>query len=137
MEITEIQNKLHKLKKRAQRNERKQKKKAEKKNQQDKADSDVSKIPKGFAKTYPLSEELKQFLGLSVGVPVVQTRPEVVKQIWQHAANRGLIQIDSATKKKWLHPDDSLATLLNVPRSELIAYKCLQTYLLPHFLSNV
>jgi chromatin remodeling complex protein RSC6 len=85
--------------------------------------------PSGFTKPAPISDELAKFLGKATGTEMART--DVSKEL-----NAYICAKDLKDKKngRFIHPDASLAKLLNLENTDVeLSYFNLQRYIKHHF----
>lgn len=88
--------------------------------------------PSGFAKPTRISDELAQFLGRAVGTEMART--EVSKEIAKYIKSNNL---NDATNKRIIHPDNKLANLLKYKKGDkMLTYFNLQTFMKHHFIKT-
>ena len=84
--------------------------------------------PSGFVKPTPISAELANFLGKSIGTEMART--EVSKEINTYIRSHNLQDKDNG---RIIHPDAKLTKLLNVAKGDELTYFNLQRYMKHHF----
>lgn len=84
--------------------------------------------PSGFAKSSKISESLCVFMNKPVGSEVART--EVTKYIINYIKEHNLQRPEN---KKFINPDNSLKSLLEVPEGDELSYFNLQKYMNKHF----
>ena len=85
--------------------------------------------PSGFAKSSKISDGLCSFMNKPPGSEVART--EVTKYIINYIKEHNLQRPEN---KKFINPDDSLKTLLEVQEGEDLSYFNLQKYMNKHFI---
>jgi len=84
--------------------------------------------PSGFAKSSKISENLCVFMNKPAGSEVART--EVTKYIINYIKEHNLQRPEN---KKFINPDNSLKSLLEVPEGDELSYFNLQKYMNKHF----
>jgi len=79
-------------------------------------------------KSVPISEELANFIGIDIGLPIART--QVTRVITQYIKRHDL---QYPQNKRRIIPDASLAKLLNVTDEEEVTYFNLQKFLSRHY----
>ena len=103
--------------------------KLEKKSEKlDRKRSNAKKVPSGFAKPSPLSEELITFFELPVGTELARTQVTslVTKYIKEH-------NLQQESDRRIILPDEPLKKLLRIKEGDKLSYFTLQSYLRVHF----
>lgn len=85
--------------------------------------------PSGFTKPAPISDELAKFLGKATGTEMART--DVSKELNAYIRAKDL---QDKSNGRRIHPDASLAKLLNLQSSDELTYFNLQKYMKHHFL---
>jgi len=91
-----------------------------------------NRAPSGFVKPTRISDELSNFLAKPVGSEMART--EVTREINKYIRTHNLQ--DKANGRK-INPDDKLATLLKLKKTDELTYFNLQKYMSPHFAKAV
>ena len=102
--------------------------KAAKKASSKKARKSGNRAPSGFVKPTLVTDELATFLGRPSGSEMART--EVTREINKYIRAHGLQDKQNGRK---INPDDKLATLLKIGKSDELTYFNLQKYMSPHF----
>lgn len=102
--------------------------KAAKKASSKKARKSGNRSPSGFVKPTLVTDELATFLGKPSGTEMART--EVTREINKYIRANGLQDKQNGRK---INPDDKLATLLKIGKSDELTYFNLQKYMSPHF----
>lgn len=102
--------------------------KAAKKASSKRAKKSGNRAPSGFVKPTLVTDELATFLGKPSGTEMART--EVTREINKYIRANGLQDKDNGRK---INPDDKLATLLKIGKSDELTYFNLQKYMSPHF----
>jgi len=102
--------------------------KAAKKASSKKARKSGNRSPSGFVKPTLVTDELATFLGKPSGTEMART--EVTREINKYIRAHGLQDKQNGRK---INPDDKLATLLKIGKSDELTYFNLQKYMSPHF----
>ena len=102
--------------------------KAAKKASSKRAKKSGNRSPSGFVKPTLVTDELATFLGKPSGTEMART--EVTREINKYIRAHGLQDKDNGRK---INPDDKLATLLKIGKSDELTYFNLQKYMSPHF----
>ena len=102
--------------------------KAAKKASSKKARKSGNRSPSGFVKPTLVTDELATFLGKPSGTEMART--EVTREINKYIRAHGLQDKQNGRK---INPDDKLATLLKIGKSDELTYFNLQKYRSPHF----
>jgi chromatin remodeling complex protein RSC6 len=89
---------------------------------------DPNAQPSGFAKPGPVSDELREFLGL--GKEELIARTAVTKRINDYCKAHDL---QNEADKRKINPDASLRKLLRMSKSDDLTFFNLQTYMKVHF----
>lgn len=92
----------------------------------------TNRQPSGFAKPTRISNELAKFLGKPVGTELARTG--VSKEINTYIRTHNL---QDKTNGRLIHPDNKLASLLNIKNGEELTYFNLQRYMKHHFIKEV
>jgi len=91
-----------------------------------------NRAPSGFVKPTRISDELSNFLAKPFGSEMART--EVTREINKYIRTHNLQ--DKANGRK-INPDDKLATLLKLKKTDELTYFNLQKYMSPHFAKAV
>jgi upstream activation factor subunit UAF30 len=91
-----------------------------------------NRAPSGFVKPTRISDDLAVFLGKDKGVEMARTT--VTREINAYIRSNNLQDKENGRK---IIPDAKLATLLKIPKTEVLTYFNLQRYMSPHFAKNV
>lgn len=102
--------------------------KAAKKASSKKARKSGNRSPSGFVKPTLVTDELATFLGKPSGTEMART--EVTREINKYIRAHNLQDKQNGRK---INPDDKLATLLKIGKSDELTYFNLQKYMSPHF----
>ena len=102
--------------------------KAAKKASSKRAKKSGNRSPSGFVKPTLVTDELATFLGKPSGTEMART--EVTREINKYIRAHGL---QDKTNGRKINPDDKLATLLKIGKSDELTYFNLQKYMSPHF----
>lgn len=87
-----------------------------------------TRAPSGFVKPTKISDELANFLGKPVGSEMART--EVTREINDYIRKHSL---QDKTNGRKIIPDQQLAKLLNIQKTDELTYFNLQRYMSPHF----
>ena len=96
-----------------------------------KGKSKGNRKPSGFAKSSKISEHLCDFMNKPAGSEVART--EVTKYIINYIKENNLQRPEN---KKFINPDQSLKSLLEVPEGDDLSYFNLQKYMNRHFIKE-
>ena len=121
-----LQSNLKVLQKEVLRDRKESKKKSDKK--ANKKNSDKKRVPSGFAKPGPISDELAKFLGMPAGSQLART--EVTTKVIAYVKE---FNLQNPENKKQIISDEKLKALLE-PGDNVITFFNLQTFLKKHFL---
>ena len=88
--------------------------------------------PSGFVKPTRISDELASFLGKDTGTEMART--EVTRDINAYIRANNL---QDAKNGRTINPDVKLASLLKIPKSDVLTYFNLQRYMSIHFAKSV
>jgi len=91
-----------------------------------------NRAPSGFVKPTKISDELASFLGKDIGTEMART--EVTRDINKYIRAHSLQDKENGRK---INPDDKLAALLKLNKSDELTYFNLQRYMSPHFAKAV
>lgn len=91
-----------------------------------------NRAPSGFVKPTKISDELASFLGKEKGSEMART--DVTREINTYIRAHKLQDKDNGRK---INPDNKLATLLNLKKTDELTYFNLQKYMSPHFAKAV
>jgi upstream activation factor subunit UAF30 len=87
-----------------------------------------NRAPSGFVKPTRISDELAKFLEKPCGSEMART--EVTRDINKYIRNHNLQDKENGRK---INPDNKLATLLKLKKTDELTYFNLQRYMSPHF----
>ena len=87
-----------------------------------------NRSPSGFVKPTLITDELATFLGKESGSEMART--EVTREINKYIRAHKLQDPENGRK---INPDAKLASLLKIPKGEVLTYFNLQRYMSPHF----
>ena len=87
-----------------------------------------NRSPSGFVKPTLITDELATFLGREKGSEMART--EVTREINKYIRANKLQDPENGRK---INPDTKLASLLKIPKGEVLTYFNLQRYMSPHF----
>jgi upstream activation factor subunit UAF30 len=87
-----------------------------------------NRAPSGFVKPTRISDELAKFLEKPSGSEMART--EVTRDINKYIRNHNLQDKENGRK---INPDNKLATLLKLKKTDELTYFNLQRYMSPHF----
>ena len=87
-----------------------------------------NRAPSGFVKPNKISDELASFLGKEKGTEMART--EVTRDINKYIRTNNLQDKENGRK---INPDNKLATLLKLKKTDELTYFNLQRYMSPHF----
>lgn len=87
-----------------------------------------NRAPSGFVKPTRISEELAKFLGKEAGTEMART--DVTREIDAYIKANNLRDKDNGRK---IHPDNKLAALLKLKKTDELTYFNLQRFMSPHF----
>jgi upstream activation factor subunit UAF30 len=87
--------------------------------------------PSGFVKPTKISDELANFLEKPIGTEMART--DVTREINTYIRAHKLQDKDNGRK---INPDDKLAALLKLKKTDELTYFNLQRYMSPHFSKN-
>ena len=90
------------------------------------------RAPSGFVKPTLVTNDLADFLGKPHGTEMART--EVTREINKYIRANSLQDTQNGRK---INPDDKLAKLLNLKKSDELTYFNLQRYMSPHFPKSV
>lgn len=91
-----------------------------------------NRAPSGFVKPTKISDELASFLGKEKGTEMART--DVTREINTYIRAHKLQDKDNGRK---IIPDNKLATLLKLKKTDELTYFNLQKYMSPHFAKSV
>ena len=91
-----------------------------------------NRAPSGFVKPTKISDELASFLGKDKGTEMART--EVTREINTYIRAHKLQDKENGRK---INPDNKLATLLKLKKTDELTYFNLQKYMSPHFAKAV
>ena len=94
--------------------------------------NNVNRKPSGFVKPTPISNELAEFLGKTIGTEMART--DVSKEINAYITANGL---QDKKNGRQINADEKLSKLLRLTNEDVLTYFNLQRYMKHHFIKTV